>query len=43
MINGKPVVRDRQLLTLDLKQTLAKAQEYQAKVRASITPSGNSA
>jgi 5-methylthioadenosine/S-adenosylhomocysteine deaminase len=39
MINGKPVVRDRQLLTLDLKQILAKAQEYQGKVRASLTPS----
>jgi 5-methylthioadenosine/S-adenosylhomocysteine deaminase len=36
MVNGKPVVRDRQLLTLDLKQVLAKAEEFQAKVRASL-------
>jgi 5-methylthioadenosine/S-adenosylhomocysteine deaminase len=36
MVNGKQVVRDRQLLTLDLKQILAKAQEFQAKVRASL-------
>jgi 5-methylthioadenosine/S-adenosylhomocysteine deaminase len=39
MINGKPVVRDRQLLTLDLKQILAKAAEFQAQVRASLTAS----
>ena len=36
MVNGKPVVRDRQLLTLDLKQVLAKAAEYQVKVQASL-------
>ena len=39
MVNGKPVVRDRQLLTLDLKQILAKAQEYQVKVKASLATS----
>jgi 5-methylthioadenosine/S-adenosylhomocysteine deaminase len=39
MINGKPIVRDRQLLTLDLKQILAKAQEYQVKVKASLATS----
>src|SRR5258706_2395327 len=36
MVNGKPVVRDRQLLTLDLRQVLAKAEEFQGKVRASL-------
>src|SRR5713101_3753858 len=36
MVNGKPVVRDRQLLTLDLKHVLAKAEEFQGKVRASL-------
>jgi 5-methylthioadenosine/S-adenosylhomocysteine deaminase len=38
MVNGKTVVRDRQLLTLDLKQVLSKAEEFQAKVRASLSP-----
>ena len=36
MVNGKPVVRDAQILTLDEKQVLAKAAEYGAKVRASL-------
>jgi hypothetical protein len=36
MVNGKPVVRDRQLLTLDLKQVLAKAEEFRSKVKASL-------
>jgi 5-methylthioadenosine/S-adenosylhomocysteine deaminase len=36
MVNGKQVVRDRQILTLDLKQILAKAEEFQAKVRTSL-------
>jgi 5-methylthioadenosine/S-adenosylhomocysteine deaminase len=35
MVNGRPVVRDRQILTLDLKAVLAKAAEFQSKVRAS--------
>jgi 5-methylthioadenosine/S-adenosylhomocysteine deaminase len=39
MVNGKPVVRDRQILTLDLKQVLAKAEEFQAKVRMSLAAS----
>jgi 5-methylthioadenosine/S-adenosylhomocysteine deaminase len=39
MINGRPVVRDRQLLTLDLKQILAKTAEFQSRVRASLTAS----
>jgi 5-methylthioadenosine/S-adenosylhomocysteine deaminase len=38
MVNGKTVMRDRQILTLDLKQVLAKAEELQAKVRASLPP-----
>jgi len=36
MVNGKQVVRDRQILTLDLKQVLVKAEEFQTKVRASL-------
>jgi len=36
MVNGRLVVRDRQILTLDLKQVMAKAAEYQVKVRASL-------
>ena len=36
MVNGKPVVRDRQLLTLDWNQILGKAREFQAKVRTSL-------
>jgi 5-methylthioadenosine/S-adenosylhomocysteine deaminase len=37
MVNGKTVVRDRQILTMDLKQVMAKAAEFQAKVRASLS------
>ena len=37
MVNGKTVVRDRQILTMDLKQVLVKAAEFQAKVRASLS------
>jgi 5-methylthioadenosine/S-adenosylhomocysteine deaminase len=36
MVNGRTVVRDRQILTLDMKQVMAKAAEFQAKVRASL-------
>src|SRR5579871_6363328 len=36
MVNGKPVVRDGQVLTLDEKQILQKADEYRAKVSASL-------
>ena len=36
MVNGKPVVRDAKILTLDEKQVLAKAAEYAAKVSASL-------
>jgi len=36
MVNGRPVVRDAKILTLDESAILAKAQEYQAKVSASL-------
>jgi len=38
MVNGRPIVRDRQALTLDTRAVLAKAAEYGAKVRASVRP-----
>lgn len=36
MVNGKPVVRDGRILTLDPAQILQKAAEYRAKVSASL-------
>ena len=36
MVNGKPVVRDAKILTLNEKQILQKAAEYRAKVSASL-------
>jgi len=36
MVNGRPVVRDGQILTLNERQVLAKAAEYRAKVSASL-------
>ena len=36
MVNGKVVVRDGRILTLDEKAVLAKAAEYRAKVSASL-------
>ncbi len=36
MVNGKPVVRDGNILTLDQRQILLKAAEYRAKVSASL-------
>jgi len=36
MVNGRPVVRDGKILTLDEKAILAKAEEYRAKVAASL-------
>jgi 5-methylthioadenosine/S-adenosylhomocysteine deaminase len=36
MVNGKPVVRDARILTLNEPQILAKAAEYRAKVSASL-------
>jgi 5-methylthioadenosine/S-adenosylhomocysteine deaminase len=38
MVNGRPIVRDRQPLTLDARAVLAKAAGYAAKVRRSIAP-----
>ena len=38
MVNGRPLVRDRQALTLDTRAVLAKAAEWGAKVRASLAP-----
>ncbi|HTX33746.1 MAG TPA: amidohydrolase family protein [Bryobacteraceae bacterium] len=36
MVNGKPVVRDARILTLDEAAILAKAAEYRAKISASL-------
>src|SRR5580658_3702024 len=36
MVNGKPVVRDAKILTLDERAILAKAEEYRVKVSASL-------
>jgi len=36
MVNGKPVVRDARVLTLDEKAVLAKAEEYRAQVSRSV-------
>jgi hypothetical protein len=36
MVNGKPVVRDGRILTLDEALILAKAAEYGMKVKASL-------
>jgi 5-methylthioadenosine/S-adenosylhomocysteine deaminase len=36
MVNGRPVVRDARMLTLNEQQVLAKAAEYRARVSASL-------
>jgi 5-methylthioadenosine/S-adenosylhomocysteine deaminase len=36
MVNGKPVVRDAKILTLNAAQILQKAEEYRVKIRASL-------
>jgi 5-methylthioadenosine/S-adenosylhomocysteine deaminase len=36
MVNGKPVVRDGRILTLNAAQVMAKAAEYRARISASI-------
>jgi 5-methylthioadenosine/S-adenosylhomocysteine deaminase len=36
VIAGKIVMKDRQMLTLDEKEILAKAQEYKTKIAASL-------
>lgn len=37
MVNGRTIVHDRKLLTLDSRVILAKAREYQEKVKKSLT------
>jgi len=36
MVNGRPIVRDRRMLTLDARAVMAKAAEYQARVQRSL-------
>jgi 5-methylthioadenosine/S-adenosylhomocysteine deaminase len=36
MVNGRLAVRDRQVLTLNAAEVLAKAAEYATKIRASL-------
>ena len=36
MVNGKPVVRDSKILTLNQALVLQKAEEYRAKISASL-------
>ena len=36
MVNGKPVVRDSKILTLNQALELQKAEEYRARVSASL-------
>jgi len=36
MVNGKPVVRDGRILTLNPALILQKAEEYRAKISASL-------
>jgi len=38
MVEGKPLVRDGRILTLNVPQILAKAAEYRAKIAASLKP-----
>jgi len=40
VINGRIVVEDRHMLTLDESEVLAKAEEYKKKVEASLSASG---
>ena len=37
MVNGRPIVRDRKMLTVDTKMAMAKAAEYQEKVKQSLS------
>jgi len=36
MVNGRPIVRDRRMLTLDARPVMLKAAEYQAQVKKSL-------
>jgi 5-methylthioadenosine/S-adenosylhomocysteine deaminase len=38
MVNGKPIVRDAKILTLNAAQVMAKAAEYRVKISASLRP-----
>ncbi len=40
VIGGKIVMEDRRMLTLDEREILAKAREYQRKIEASLAASG---
>jgi 5-methylthioadenosine/S-adenosylhomocysteine deaminase len=37
MINGRPIVRDRKMLTLDAQAVMAKAAEYQQRITLSLS------
>jgi len=36
MVNGRPIVRDRRVLTLDARPILLKAAEYQERIKKSL-------
>jgi hypothetical protein len=36
MVNGRTIVRDRRMLTLDARPILAKAAEYQERIKKSV-------
>ena len=36
MVNGRPIVRDRRMLTLDARPIMAKAAEYQERIKKSL-------
>jgi 5-methylthioadenosine/S-adenosylhomocysteine deaminase len=36
MVNGRPIVRDRRMLTLDARAIMAKAGEYQERIKKSL-------
>jgi 5-methylthioadenosine/S-adenosylhomocysteine deaminase len=36
MVNGRPIVKDRKVLTVDMKTTMAKAADYQERVKKSL-------
>src|SRR5665213_3967880 len=36
MVNGRPIVRDRRMLTLDVRPIMLKAAEYQAQIKKSL-------
>lgn len=36
MVNGRAIVRDRHMLTLDARAVLSKAEQYQKQISASL-------